>query len=129
MILGHMGCPLFLLGFPEHPALIRWQYFPRASLFRGLHFMAKLPNLTRWLLGGEGHCWFSFSLMWSRKEKGGKVRTTACPQLPELCGNHLPLATGGRCSIKKTQPECCSISSVGWSLGDKMMTLIASFCS
>lgn len=26
------------------------------------------------------------------------------PQLPELCGNHLPLATGGRCSTKKTHP-------------------------
>lgn len=27
------------------------------------------------------------------------------PQLPELCGNHLPLATGGRCSTKKTHSE------------------------
>lgn len=26
------------------------------------------------------------------------------PALPESCGNHLPLATGGRCSTKKTQP-------------------------
>jgi len=50
------------------------------------------------------------------------------PQLPELCGNHLSLATRGRCSTKKTRPGCCGISSIR-SLGDEMMTLIASFCS
>lgn len=55
MVLGHVGSPLFLVGFPEHPVLIRWQCFPRASQFRALRFMAELPNLTRWLLGGEGY--------------------------------------------------------------------------
>lgn len=84
LVLGRTGSPLFLVGFPEHPALIGWQCFPRASRFRGLHFMA---DLTRCLLGGEGCCWFSFSLMWSWKEKRGKVRTAACPPLgcPPSC--------------------------------------------
>lgn len=131
--LGHMGSPLFLVGFPEHPTLLGWQCFPRASQFRGLHFMAKLPNLTRWLLGGEGCCWFFFSLMWAGRRKEGRwgllLVPSLGPQLPELCRNHLPLATGGRCSTKKTQPGYCSTSSIGWSLGDEMMTLMASFCS
>lgn len=96
LVLGHMGSSLFLAGFPEHPALIGWQCFPRASWFRGLHSMAKLPDLIRRLLGGEGRCWFSFSLMWSWKEKGGKVRTAACPQLGSPTARALwkPLAFG-----------------------------------
>lgn len=55
----------------------------------------------RW---GKGRCWFPSSLLWSWKEKAGESRTIACPQLLKLCGNHLPLAAGGRCSTKKTQP-------------------------
>lgn len=37
------------------------------------------------------------------ESRGGEM--VACPQLPELRVNHLPLATGGRCSTKKTQPK------------------------